>query len=125
MAQEPERYQHAEEDWDVVCEVCGTKWDFVDDKAVCPICGDTLSKVEIAQLKEEAYIRRRQKQLKIESESNLKKKKKQKAGVPKREKKIMKYITFIFVFGTLGYCFYKFCPEYVNPIVEFFQRLFS
>ena len=122
MAQEPERYQYLEEDWDVVCEVCGTKWDFVDDKAVCPICGDTLSKVEVAQLKEEAYIRKRQNELKANKNLNAKK---QKAGVPKREKKLMKWISFIVVFGTLGYCFYKFCPEYANPIVEFLKNLFS
>lgn len=122
MAQEPEKYQYLEEDWDVVCEVCGTKWDFVDDKAVCPICGDTLSKTEIAQLKEEAYIRKRQNELKSEKNSN---KKKQKTGVPKRENKLIKWISFIVVFGLLGYGFYKFCPEYANPIVEFFQKLFS
>lgn len=63
MAKKVERYQHAPEDWDVICEKCGTKWDFVDDRAVCPCCGDTLNKVEIATLKEEAYIRRRKKQL--------------------------------------------------------------
>ena len=119
MAQEPERYQHAEEDWDVVCEVCGTKWDFVDDKAVCPICGDTLSKVEIATLKEEAYARRRMKQIKNNGTKTLDKYK------PKREKKLMKYITIIAVFGAMIYAFFKFCPEYSQPIVDFFTKFFG
>ena len=119
MAKEPERYQHAEEDWDIVCEVCGTKWDFVDDKAVCPICGDTLSKVEIATLKEEAYARRRMKQI---STSDKPKKDKYK---PKREKKLMKLVSILFVLGAAGYVFIKFCPEYSAPIVEFFQKFFA
>lgn len=122
MANQPERYQHAPEDWDIVCEVCGTKWDFVDDKAVCPCCGDTLNKVEIATLKEEAYIRRRKKQL---AQEEKEKEEKEKAMMEAKKKKRTICLSVIAIIAIAGICFFVFCPEQAKPITNFFKNLFS
>ena len=108
---------YVEEDFDVICEVCGAKWDFIDDKFKCPNCGDTLNEVEIATLKEEAYTRRRKKELK----SNRGKRKR----VAKREKFLLKWVAYLAVFGDAFFVLYKFYPDYVNPIINFIKNFFN
>ena len=116
MSKNNQRYEIAPEDFDVVCEVCGTKWDYIDDKAACPKCGDKLNKVEIATLKEEAYIRRRKKEL-LEIEKKKKK--------LTRNKTIRSFIIITIVLILSGYVFYRYCPEQTNTVISFLKNVFN
>ena len=104
---------YVEEDFDVICEVCGTKWDFIDDKMMCPCCGDTLNKVEVATLKEEAFARRRKQEIKT-----MAYKRKQKKRVTPRNNFLLTWIAYAIVFGGIGFAFYKLCPDLCQPIID-------